>query len=87
MTIRDVQRDPLFYEGVDEHTHFHTRSIMGVPLEVKGRKIGVLEILNKQDNAPFTEEDIEVLTILGTQAAVSIENARLFEQSDALYGM
>jgi len=85
MTIMDVQRDPLFYEGVDEHTRFHTRSIMGVPLEVKGRKIGVLEVLNKQDNAPFTEEDIEVLTILGAQAAVSIENVRLFEQSDAIY--
>ena len=85
MTIGDVQRDPMFYEGVDEHTSFHTRSVMGVPLEVKGRKIGVLEVLNKRGDTPFTEEDIEVLTILGAQAAVSIENARLFEQSDAIY--
>ena len=85
MTISDVQRFPRFYEGVDQHTHFHTRSLLGVPLEVKGRKIGVLEVLNKRNNTPFSEDDIEILTILGAQAAVSIENARLFEQSDAIY--
>lgn len=85
MTISDVQRYPAFYEGVDQHTSFHTRSLLGVPLEVKRRKIGVLEVVNKQGNTPFSEEDIEVLTILGVQAAVSIENARLFEQSDAIY--
>ena len=85
MIISDVQRFPRFYEGVDQHTRFHTRSLLGVPLEVKGRKIGVLEVLNKRNNTPFSEDDIEILTILGAQAAVSIENARLFEQSDAIY--
>jgi signal transduction histidine kinase len=85
MTIGDVQRFPHFYEGIDQHTRFHTRSLLGVPLDVRGRKIGVLEVVNKQDNTLFTEDDIEILTILGSQAAVSIENARLFEQSDAIY--
>lgn len=84
MIISDVRHSPLFYEGVDVQTGFHTRSIMGAPLEVKGRKIGVLEVVNKIGDAPFTDDDMEVLTILAAQAAVSIENARLFEQSDLI---
>jgi signal transduction histidine kinase len=56
--------------------------MLGVPLQVKGKTIGVLEVLNPSDNAVFTEEDIHSITILSAQAAVAIENARLFEQSD-----
>ncbi len=84
VVINDVQRDPRFFQEIDARCDFYSRSILGVPLEVNSRKIGVLEVVNKRDDEPFTDDDTEVLTILGAQAAVSIENARLFEQSDAI---
>src|SRR5512147_2388029 len=56
---------------------------MGVPLVTKNKVVGVLEALNKQ-KGKFTEGDESVLAVLGAQAAVAIENARLFQQSDLI---
>ncbi|RLC77381.1 MAG: hypothetical protein DRI61_11655, partial [Chloroflexi bacterium] len=82
LIIDDVDKDPRFYRHVDTLTSFRTRSILGVPLKVKDEVIGALEVLNKKGSQPFTEEDVEVLTTLAAQAAIAIENARLFQQSD-----
>jgi signal transduction histidine kinase len=84
LLIPDVRKDPRHYHQVDEKTQFSTRSILGVPLRVKDKVIGVLEVLNKIDDQEFTQNDVETLTILAAQAAVAIENARLFQQSDLL---
>jgi signal transduction histidine kinase len=84
LVINDVRSDSRFYRQVDDATEFDTRSILGVPLKVKDKVIGVLEALNRRDDVPFTEEDIDILTTLAAQAAVAIENARLFQQSDLL---
>jgi len=84
LIIDDVTKDPRFYQYVDTVTSFQTRSILGVPLKVKDEVIGVLEVLNKKDNQPFTDEDVKVLDTLAAQAAVAIENARLFQQSDLI---
>ncbi len=84
LLIPDVHKDPRHYHQVDDVTKFSTRSILGVPLRVKDKVIGVLEVLNKIDDAEFTQEDVETLTILAAQAAIAIENARLFQQSDLL---
>lgn len=84
LVINDVHSDPRFYQQVDDTTDFDTRSILGVPLKVKDKIIGVLEVLNKCKDAAFTNEDVETLTTLASQAAVAIENARLFQQSDLL---
>ncbi len=66
---------------------FSTDSVLAVPLMIKGKVIGVLEALNKQDRQPFTAEDVEALEAMATQAAVAIENARLFQQSDFISEM
>ncbi len=84
MIIPDVHQSQFFYVGVDEVLGFHTRSIMAVPLEIHERRIGVLEVVNKIGDRPFTDDDMESLMILGSLAAVSIENARLFQQSDLI---
>lgn len=85
--IDDVSKDPRFFSQADEQSGFRTRSLIALPLQVKGKTIGVLEVLNRIDDTPFNDEDVDVLSSLAAQAAVAIENARLFQQSDLISEM
>ena len=79
----DVHKDKRFYKNVAQTLSFETRSLMGIPLITKDKVIGVLETLNKTSGG-FSETDEDMLTVLGAQAAVAIENTRLFQQSDLI---
>ncbi len=81
--INDVHNDPRFFEGIEKKTQIITRSLVGIPLIVQEKVIGILEVINHR-NGGFSEYEIEILTILGTQAALAIENTRLFQQSDQI---
>lgn len=74
----DARTDPRFNPRVDVRTGFLTQSIAAVPLMIKGRTIGVLEVLNKYSGGGFDAEDLRLLTSIGAQAAIAIENARLY---------
>jgi signal transduction histidine kinase len=82
IVVPDVREDPHFYRQADEQSDFNTRSILAVPMVVRGNVLGVLEVVNKQGGGEFTREDVEMLTVLGGQAAVAVQNALLFQQSD-----
>jgi len=84
LIIDDVTKEPRWSQKVDEATDFVTRSILGVPLRVKDKVIGAIEVLNKKGARSFSEDDLSTLTTLAAQAAVAIENARLFQQSDQI---
>jgi signal transduction histidine kinase len=77
MVVDDVQQEPRHFDGIDKQLEFESRSLLGVPLMVRDRPMGVLEALNKVDASSFSEEDGQVLMTLAAQAAVAIENARL----------
>lgn len=81
--VEDPQNDPRFFAEIQQLSQIPTRNLLGVPLIVKDEVIGVLEAINKQHGA-YSVEDEEILLILGAQAAVAIENARLFAQSDLI---
>ncbi|MFN8411777.1 MAG: ATP-binding protein [Anaerolineales bacterium] len=81
--VSNVHDDPRFYSDVEETTGFSTQSILGIPLVTKNKIVGVLEALNKH-KGKFTDADESMLLVLGAQAAVAIENARLFQQSDLI---
>ena len=55
-----------------------------MPLLIGTEVVGVLTVNNKASNAVFTERDRDNLTLLASQAAVSVENARLYEQESVL---
>jgi signal transduction histidine kinase len=78
LVVDDTSNDSRYFDQVSRTTQFDVRSILGAPLQVKDRTIGALEVLNKCDDAPFTKQDIEMLEVLATQAAIAIENARLY---------
>ena len=81
--ISNVKDDPRYFDGVADATSYATESILGVPLITKDKVVGVLEVINKK-KGKFTNVDEELLLVLGAQAAVAIENTRLFQQSDLI---
>ncbi|HID64349.1 MAG TPA: GAF domain-containing sensor histidine kinase [Anaerolineae bacterium] len=85
LLIPDARKDPRFYTQVDETTDFKTRSILGVPLQVRGEIIGVLEALNKTGDGVFTQDDMHTLSTLAAHAAIAIENARLVTEIQRAY--
>jgi signal transduction histidine kinase/putative methionine-R-sulfoxide reductase with GAF domain len=78
--VKDAYRDKRFRREWDEITGYRTRSILAAPMKNHvGRTIGVIQVLNKQHGVgEFSQHDEELLTALATQAAVSIDNSRLF---------
>lgn len=83
--IADAQNDPRFFKKADQKTKFKTKTIVAVPLKTKEKLIGVVEILNKKDNELFNDEDLNLLEALSNQAAVAIENAKLYENLKTLF--
>jgi len=80
--IHNAPTDPRWYSVFDEDTRFSTQNILAVPLSVKDQVIGVIEAINKRDGHPFTQDELTLLTSFASQAAIAIENARLFTQTD-----
>ena len=77
--IGDPYADLRFDQDVDKRTGFRTRNILCAPITNKaGGRIGVTQVLNKRNGA-FTEKDEARLRAFGAQIAVSLENARLFD--------
>lgn len=70
------------FNGVDQQTGFVSRSLMAIPLQVKDHVTGVVEVINRRDGLPFVAGDQELLTAFAGQAAVAIENTRLFMLTD-----
>jgi len=85
--VEDARNDPRFFKGVDETIDFQTRNLLGVPMIAHNKVIGVVQAVNKRSNSPWTEDDVNTLTTLAAQAAIAIENARLFQQSDFISEM
>jgi sigma-B regulation protein RsbU (phosphoserine phosphatase) len=71
--VADVSEDPRYINVVPD-----VRSELAIPMLVKDRCIGVLDLESPELDA-FTKRDVEILTLLASQAAVAIENARLYE--------
>jgi len=65
-----------------ELNEFVSRALLTVPLVAQGQAVGALQVINKRDGSHFTEEDDFLLTSFARQAAIAIQNARLFETQD-----
>ncbi len=79
--VNDASNDPRWGGEFAKGT-FRTNSVLAVPLLTQNRVIGVLEVLNKSRGGGFSADDVQLLTAFAAQAAVAIENARLFQMTD-----
>lgn len=75
--VHDTLSDKEFYPQIDKQTGFATKSIIAAPLNISGKAIGVIEVLNKKKGSTWTEGDKELLIIIGFQAAQMIKNAQM----------
>ncbi len=72
--VADVSQDPRYIRVVPD-----VRSELAIPMLIKDRVIGVVDLESPELDA-FSKRDVEILTLLASQAAVAIENARLYEE-------
>ncbi len=77
--INDVSNDSRFYGKIDSETGFQTRNMIALPLVAGEEPVGVLEVLNKADGGPFTEDERLLLVSISEEIAFAIRNAKMFE--------
>ncbi len=75
--VNDVSKDSRFSERADKFSGFSTRSILCLPLMVKGECIGALEVVNKTGDEGFDDEDLFLGEAISSQIAVAIHNVQL----------
>lgn len=80
LIVNDVDTDSRFYSEIGKKIKFETKSILAVPMLIKNRPVGVLEIINRTDGGYFNNEDLQWLEIFANQAALAIQNAREYQR-------
>lgn len=85
--VEDAHNEQRHFVGVDQTVDFNTRNLLAVPMIAHNKVIGVVEAVNKKSSASWSEDDVNTLSTLAAQAAIAIENARLFQQSDFIAEM
>ncbi len=78
VVVNEPEGDPRFRRDIAEAIEYPVRNALCVPLRLKGRIIGVIEVLNKQTAGGFTDADLLLLETIASPAAVFIENVQLY---------
>lgn len=77
--IEDLKSHPVYSR--DPRANENWTSLISVPLKVRDRVLGVLNVNNKRSGAPFTSGDLKMLMALAQLAAISIQNARTYQNA------
>ncbi len=78
LLVTDTECDPRHYPGVDEETGLQMRSILSVPLRIKGKMVGVIQALDSRPGRLGTGA-VPMVESLASSAAIALENAQLYE--------
>jgi len=84
LILNNVEKDPRHFAVAAQHVNFHTHSLLGMPMRIQNQGVGVLEALNKRKGV-FTSADEKILSIITSQAAVVIRNARQIKDLELAY--
>ncbi len=85
--------EPILIEDMSRETKFRRvsrfgflrKSVICTPLKVKDRNLGTIELTNKKGEENFTTEDLEMLSSISAQAAIAIDNAKLYQKIQKSY--
>lgn len=81
VVVGDAYADPRFNAAVDTATGYLTKTILAVPITTRdGRRLGVLQALNRLERDEFTGDDTRRMSAFASQAAIAIDNASLFAE-------
>jgi len=78
----EVANDPLWKREYSDKAGYTPQDILGVPLKTKKGVIGVIEVLNKKEDEPFEERDLNILNALAIRTSTILEKAKLFLELD-----
>ncbi len=82
MVVNDTATEPRHFKLIERQIGYQVRNLLGVPMRIQDRNIGVLEAVNKHEGA-FGEEDVQLLSFVGAQSAIAIHNAQIVEKLQA----
>ncbi|KAF0110166.1 MAG: PAS domain-containing protein [Chloroflexi bacterium] len=85
MVYHKSEDDAPVFQTLDWETKQNASSVLAVPMIYKGEVIGVIESINKINDASYSEEDVFFLDVLASQAATAIQNYRLIQKSDQAF--
>jgi len=85
--IKDAQKDRRRARSADEWTGFVTRSLMTVPLVLKGKSIGAIQAVNKRGGRLFNQEDLDLFRAIADSAALAVNNAQLLAELQNSYDL
>ncbi len=80
--VNEAREDKRWFDELEQDTTFRARALLTVPLVRHNSVWGVIQLINKRNEAPFTEEDQNLLLTFASQSVVAMENARLLAQTD-----
>jgi signal transduction histidine kinase len=78
--LNNPGHDPRHYSLVSDHIEFEVKNLLGVPMPIKERTVGVLEAVNKRHGI-FDQRDATLLSVTAAHAAIAIDNARLLQST------
>ncbi|MET0376604.1 MAG: adenylate/guanylate cyclase domain-containing protein [Rhizorhabdus sp.] len=81
LNVADAYADDRFNRDMDIATDYRTSSILTMPVTARdGRRLGVMQTLNRRDGRPFSDDDVKRMVAFAAQAAIAIDNATLFSE-------
>lgn len=79
LIVNDVQSDPRWFSQIDQQSTFQTRQLMATPIQYAGKMLGVIEVLNRIDDAPFEATELDRLQIFADHLAPILEAQRMVQ--------
>ncbi|MCK4298976.1 MAG: GAF domain-containing protein, partial [Planctomycetes bacterium] len=80
LVVNNAASDPRQAQDIARALDFPVSSVLAVPMNLHGEVVGVVEALNKRDQAAFTDDDADLLAVIAQQAALFLDSAQLYTE-------
>ena len=75
--VNDVGKSPFHFKSADQVSGYQTHTLVAAPILFRNESLGVIEVVNKSNGADYTGDDVTILEMLASQAAIAVQNTRL----------